>query len=227
MNTSPLPSGNPPSKGGGCFGAFFVILLVLTLVVVGGGIYGLRTVADKVIARFGQTSPNIYPEIVLTSEESQGLQKRVEEFEQALQNNLSGASLQLRGQELQFVLAHSEDPELKTLRDKFFVLIEGDRLRCSMSIPLGGILFKDHSGKYMNGSAELKFQNSPDGQVQLAMESVKLGTYEVPNSMIKADGINLMEIAGTEKKGMEALARFLKKVSKVEIASGTLSVTLR
>lgn len=225
------PSTNAPepsaSKGSGCAFPLFAVLLTAGFLLVGGGFYLIRLASDRIIAKISQPAALPLPSLALSPEQVQEAQNRAREFAFAMEKDQRGATLTLRGHELQAVLAGLSEEDWKLFKDKFFISIEEDQIRCTVSFPVPRILFREYPGKYINGHVLAKTRNTPEGQVQIFITSAKLGDLDISPEMLKGNGFELKELSGEGKKGLEALERFVQKVSKVEISAGTLEATLR
>jgi hypothetical protein len=227
MNSSPHVSERPASKGSGCAAPLLAVVLTIGFLVLGGTFYVIRLASDKIIAQISQPAPGSLPALGLSPERVQDAQGRVREFGQAMEKDQHGATMVLRGQELQGVLAALPEEDWKPFKDRIFISMEEDHIRCDVSFPVPRILLKEYPGKYINGHVVAKIRNTPDGQVQVFVESAKLGDLDVPRDVLKGNAFTLMDLGGDGKKGAEALQRFVQKVSKVEIVGGTLQATLR
>jgi hypothetical protein len=227
MNSTLNEAHQSAPKRGGCLLPLLAVLLALGLIVLGGGFFAMRLASDKIITQVSQPAPVSLPTLALTPDQIEDAQARIRDFIQAVEKDQPGAALVLRGQELQAVLSAQPGEDWKPFQDKVFISIEQDHVRCDVSFPVPRILFKEYPGKYINGHLLAKFRNTPDGAVQVYVESAKMGDLDVPRDMLQGGGLNLMELSGGGKKGLEALERFVRKISKVEISGGTLQATLR
>jgi hypothetical protein len=227
MSESQPPPVQSPSKGGGCLTPLLLVLFLVTFLGGGAVFLGLRYAADKVIEKISQTSPASLPELHLSSEQIESVKSRLREFQEAVDKDQKGVTLTLQGEELQAALLTFEAKELQTWKDRVFVSIYEDRLRCDVSFPAGRILLKDYPGKFINGFIEIKLHNPSPGDVHVSMESARLGDYELPKDMLGGTGSNLLEMGPVNKKETEQFELFLRKVSKAEIAGGTLTIILK
>lgn len=225
MNSSPLETPSD-SKGFGCISYLLILLVGAIVVLIGGAFFAGRYALEKAVAQLGSTVPSTLPILSLNSEEQQGAQTRVDEFINAVQADTHGATLTLRGQELQGLLMQAQGEMWDTFKKNLFLTIEENHIRCDLSLPLGRLLLKDFTGKYISGYANLVFDNSPDGSVALRMESGKLGAHEFRAKPL-GEEIKLLELVAGDPKARAELEKWLGKISKVEIQGGTLRATLK
>jgi hypothetical protein len=227
MSKTPPPQ-EGPFKTGGCLTPLLMVLLLGGLLAVGGLFLGLRYAADQIIGKISQSAPVALPVLDVTPEQIAAVNERFGAFQKAWEKEEQGATLILRGQELQALLFSAEGEEWKSLKDKVFISILEDRLRCDLTFPPGRILMKEYPGKFINGFLEWKFLNAGEGDVRVSVESARLGSLQAPKQLLGAMGSSLNEITGNlDKKEAEPLERFLRKVAKAEVAGGTLTITLK
>jgi hypothetical protein len=155
----------PPKKGLGCFargclilGLFAVVLAIACFAGMYWGfqrhsaiLHGIYWLAKA--QAIGQTSVPI-PEFTASDAQIQSVHERCEDFEQRARAG-QPAELELTADDINTLVATKQD-----MRGKVFVAIDGDRLRCQASIPLGELVGR--SGYYFNGdiAAELKSAES-------------------------------------------------------------------
>jgi hypothetical protein len=144
----------PRRRGLGCFGRGCLIIVVFAIVLgiacfagMYWGMYrnsaifhGLYWLAKA--HAIGQTQVPV-PGFTASDAQIQSVHERCEDFEQKVRAG-QPAELELTPDDINTLIATNHDT-----RGKVFVSIEGDRLRCQASVPLGE--FIGRSGYYFNG----------------------------------------------------------------------------
>jgi hypothetical protein len=96
--------------------------------------------------------PVLIPEFTASDAQIQSIHERCEDFEQKARAGQS-AELELTPDEINTLIATNQDT-----RGKIFVSIDGDRLRCQASIPLGELMGR--SGYYFNGDIAVELKSA-------------------------------------------------------------------
>ena len=176
----------PPRKGMGCFAKGCLILLVFTALLViacCAGIYwGLKNHSALVRGGYWLTrmhmiadSPAAIPRYETSDAEVQVVKERWQNFEAAAREH-QPAQIELTANDVNNLIAASPDA-----RGKFFVSIEGNRLRLQMSIALGD--FVGQSGYYFNGDVTVQ----SDGAESLAnprLSSIRVNNQPLPSDFL-------------------------------------------
>lgn len=174
----------PPRRSGGCLWRGCLILVVFAIVLgiacfsgVWWGMYRSSAIFHGLYwltkaQALGQ-APASVPQFTASDAQIQSVHERCEDFEQKARAGQS-AELELTADDVNTLIATNED-----LRGKIFVSIEGDRLRCRASVPLGELIGR--SGYYFNGdiAGELKSTES--------LENLELGRITVNGQALPAD----------------------------------------
>jgi hypothetical protein len=122
----------------------------------------------------GQTSVPI-PEFTASDAQIQSLHERCEDFEQKARAGQT-AELELSADDINTLIATNQDA-----RGKIFVSIDGDRLRCQASVPLGELLGR--SGYYFNGDITIE----PKGAESLEnpqLRGITINAQQVPTDLL-------------------------------------------
>jgi hypothetical protein len=177
----------PPRKGLGCF-ARGCLTLVVFAVVLGiacfAGMYwglhrhsaifhGLYWLAKA--QAIGQT-PVPIPRFSASDSQIQSVHERCEDFEQRARAG-QPAELELTADDINTLIATKEDT-----RGKMFVSIDGDRLRCQASVPLGGVIGR--SGYYFNGDIAVGLKSAE------SLENPQVRGITVNGESIPSDLLN-------------------------------------
>lgn len=177
----------PPRKGLGCFArgclTLVVFAVVLGIACFAGMYWGLHrhsaifhglywlTKAQAI----GQT-PVAIPQFTATDAQIQSVHERCEDFEQRARAG-QPAELELTADDINTLIATKEDT-----RGKLFVSIDGDRLRCQASFPLGE--FIGRSGYYFNGDISVNLKGAE------SIENPQLRGITVNGEPIPTDLLN-------------------------------------
>jgi hypothetical protein len=176
----------PPRKGLGCFARGCLVLVVFAVVLgiacFAGMYWGLHrhsaifhglywlTKAQAI----GQT-PVAIPQFTASDAQIQSVHERCEDFEQRARAG-QPAELELTADDINTLVATNQD-----LRGKVFVSINGERLRCQASVPLGE--FIGRSGYYFNGdiAVDLKGVESMENP---QLKGITVNAEPVPTDLL-------------------------------------------
>jgi hypothetical protein len=123
----------------------------------------------------GQTAAPI-PEFTASDAQIQSVHERCEDFEQKARAGQS-AELELTADDINTLIGINQDT-----RGKVFVSIDGDRLRCQASVPLGG--FIGRSGYYFNGDIAVELKSAE------SLENPQLSRIIVNSEPVPRDLLN-------------------------------------
>ena len=177
----------PPRRGLGCLGRGCLILVVFAVVLgiacfagmywglhrhsaVFHGLYWL-TKAQAI----GQT-PVPVPGFTASDAQIQSVHERCEDFEQKARAG-QAAELELTADDINTLIATNQDT-----RGKVFVSIDGDRLLCQASVPLGELLGR--SGYYFNGDIVVELKGAE------SVENPQLSRISVNGEAVPPDLLN-------------------------------------
>ena len=177
----------PRRRGLGCFGRGCLILLVFAIVLgvacfagVYWGMYrnsaifhGLYWLAK---AQAISQTPAPIPGFAASDAQIQSVHERCEDFEQKARAG-QAAELELTADDINTLIATNQD-----MRDKIFVSIEGESLRCQASVPLGQLLSR--SGYYFNGDIAVELKSAE------SLENLQLSRIRVNNETVPSDLLN-------------------------------------
>jgi hypothetical protein len=177
----------PPRKGWGCFARGCLILVVFAVVLAiacFGGMYwgfqrhsailhGIYWLAKA--QAIGQ-KPVPIPEFTASDAQIQSVHERCEDFEQKARAG-QPAELDLTADDINTLIATKQDT-----RGKVFVSIDGDRLHCQASIPLGELIAR--SGYYFNGDIAVELKSAE------SLENPQLSRIIVNGEPVPRDLLN-------------------------------------
>lgn len=168
------------------------------------GYLGLRHVA-KVVLDTIDTKPALIETVETTPAQWQALQQRVAAFGEALQDQKVSQELRLSADDLNALIANQ--PELKDLKNRLLVIIEGDRIQGKVSLPLE-TLDPKWKGRYLNGVATFKI-SLEQGNLQVVLDDAELKGKPLP-AWLRA-GLkkkNLAQNAQNDPKTAQAIQKF-------------------
>lgn len=177
----------PPRKGLGCFARGCLVLalfgVVLAIACVAGMYWGFHRNSAVIhgvywlakVQAIGQT-PTPVPQFTASDSQIQSVHERCEDFEQKTRAG-QPAELELTADDVNTLIATNQDA-----RGKVFVTIEGNRLRCQASLPLGE--FISRSSYYFNGDITLESQGAE------SLENPQLGGLSVNGRAVPNDLLN-------------------------------------
>jgi hypothetical protein len=159
----------------------------------------------------GQT-PVPVPQFTASDAQIQSVHERCEDFEQKARA-AQPAELELTPDDINTLIATNQDT-----RGKVFVSIDGDRLRCQTSMPLGE--FIGRSGYYFNGDIAVELKSAE------SLENPQLNRISVNGEVVPPDLLNWKY---RSKRLRDYLAEYRNGsgVGTVEIRDGKLILRSR
>jgi hypothetical protein len=176
----------PPRKGLGCFARGCLILVVFAVVLaiacLGGMYWGFQRHSAIMHGLYwlakaqaiGQTSVPI-PEFTASDAQIQSVHERCQDFEQKARAG-QPAELELTADDINTLITTNQDT-----RGKVFVSIDGNRLRCQVSVPVGQLI--ERSNYYFNGDiiVELTGAESLDNP---QVRGITVNSQQVPRDLL-------------------------------------------
>jgi len=177
----------PRRKGLGCLGRGCLILVgfavVLGIACFAGMFWGLHRSSAIFHGLYWLTkaqaigqAPVTVTQFTASDAQIQSVHERCQDFEQKVRAG-QAAELELTADDINTLIATNQDA-----RGKAFVLIDGDRLRCQASVPLGE--FIGRSGYYFNGEVAVELKSAE------SLESPQLSRVSVNGQTIPTDLLN-------------------------------------
>jgi hypothetical protein len=177
----------PPRRGLGCFGRgcliFVAFAVVLGIACFAGMFLGLHRSSAIFHGLYWLTkaqalgqAPAPVPQFTASDAQIQSVHERCGDFEQKARAG-QPAELELTADDINTLIATNQDA-----RGKAFVSIDGDRLRCQASVPLGE--FIGRSGYYFNGEVIVELKSAE------SLENPQLSRVSVNGQAIPSDLLN-------------------------------------
>src|SRR5262245_964132 len=130
---------NPPKKRGCIFYGCLTLAILTVLMMIMGliGFFVVRGMYNRAVNEYTSTTPQTFEAVTYTPAEREALEGRLKLFQQALDQGQGGQELVLSAQDLNVLI--NDKPNVQDLKGKLFVLIEDDRIKGKVSIPLQNI----------------------------------------------------------------------------------------
>jgi hypothetical protein len=199
----------PPRKRG-CF--FYGCLTAIVLALVGAllvfFVYRFaKTKLDALVTEYTDTTPVQLEKVTLPPEQLSALQQRTAAFADALQKQTVPVELILSAEDINALI--NSDPAYKEVKDKLFVMIEGDRITGKVSIPftdnVGPLKLK---GRYLNGTASLKV-SLVNGHLNVVIDDLEVNGKQLPAPFLtEMRRHNFAQDVTNQPKAAEALEKF-------------------
>lgn len=207
----------PPQRGCLFYGCLIsAILAVLFLIAAGLILFIVYHWLGDVIKEYTATEPRTLPAVEVPAEKRREVQERWDRFNDTLEHGTPTEPLILSAEDVNVLISNQPD-----LAGKFYVSIEGDRLRSKVSIPLERLpVFGLTQGRYLNGEAELKAFLRDDILV-IVFQSLEVNGKRLPEHIM--NGLRAQNLAGDVHKN-EKVARRIQKLESIEIRDGRIIV---
>lgn len=127
--------------------------VVCALAILLAGLLGLQQFRSM-LNNYTDTQPMPLPEVPVSPAVLDQLLRRVEDFRDDLRAGRTPPPLILSAPEVNALIAN--DPELKPLRGKFYVLLNSNQMRAQVSLPMEDLGLIRFRGRYLNGTASLE-----------------------------------------------------------------------
>lgn len=219
MRPDPFSEANePPKPGHGCFyyGCITAIVLsVLLMVVIAlSGYFGYQAYL-KVVRQYTSTTPVTLPKVEMSKEDRESLRGRIEAFKKALDEGEETEPLVLNGDELNVWLADESE-----VADRVYFVLEGDKLKGQISLPLDEFALPGLKGRYLNGKAAFT-ASLRDGRLDVRADSVEVNGQPLSQQLLAGFGkANLAEDAAKQPEN----AQLLNKLESLQIKDGKLVI---
>src|SRR6185436_12737830 len=156
MSEPPLPPELPKKQRGCLFYGLITLAVVLLLAGIGTWLavrYALKT-ASGFVDQYTSTNRIPIESVAISQSELKSLRERLTSFSEALEGRPGSRDLVLSAHDINALIQN--DPEYIGLREKLFVMIEGDQIKGKLSMPLDDLGPFKLKGRYLNGVAILK-----------------------------------------------------------------------
>jgi hypothetical protein len=190
---------------------------VLLLFMLMGLLLGLRHFKN-VVNVFTDSKPMLLPAREYSPAQTKELDQRVEAFMAAIQAHRSTAPLALSADDLNALAATR--PELQALRDKFHLIIEGDKAKTQVSLPMAELGLPFFRGRYLNGTADLDL-SFQDGKLTVSARNLSAKGASLP--AVYEQRVRQQNLAA-HLNADQHVATALSQIQSVEIKDGKLVI---
>lgn len=212
-----------PQKRRGCFFYGCLTCIILFLVVVIGGVLIVRHFGNAFIDQYTDTAPMALTKVDMPADELKQLQARFDAFSKAAAAHSNTPPLILTSREINTLLAN--DPDMKGIKDKFYVSLEGQQVKGQISLPLEQFNFPllHTKGRYLNGAGTFDV-GVTNGSLFVAAQSLEVKGKPLPAQfMATMQGQNLAADVNTNATN----AIFIKRLESLQITNGTAVLKAR
>jgi hypothetical protein len=219
MNDPQQQQSPRPRKGCLFYGCLTLAVLSLAVLVGGGiGLYFLYQKAQAFVEQYAAAEPMELPAATYTQEDLAQFKERLQAFGRGLEQGQPSLPLELKGEDLNMLLASSAD--LKVLSDGLRLKVVGDEVKGIVSLKLGDLgapFFKD---RYLNGEASFKVSLS-EGKLTVAPTKVLVNDKSLPEEYLTA--ISEHNFAESANQNPE-MTQTLEQLQTIEVKDGAVSV---
>ncbi|EEF61243.1 hypothetical protein [Pedosphaera parvula] len=211
-------------KPRGCFFYGCIVSLVF-LILLGTAVFlGFRLAFKRInstIAEYTDSKPMPLPKSEVSAADRESLKKRIAEFNTAVTSQSNTPPLILTGPDINVLLANS--PEMKDLRDKFYITVSNNQVRGELSLPLENIFripYVDTKGRYLNGSGLFRVFKTND-DLFIGLSSVDVKGNPLPSQYMQ----QLQQVNFAESLNENPTNRlYMKEYERVEVTNGTVVI---
>jgi hypothetical protein len=206
-----------PKRRRGCLFYGGIVAVVILLLSLAGLLAGWHA-AKKLINSLTDPAPMPLPSVEMPAEQLEQLQRRVNDFKQAVREGSPTSPLELSADEINALIA--SDPTLRDWKGKIFVSIENDHPKALMSFPTDDLHLPLLKGRYLNGSATLNL-SLENGTLRLAPLSVIVKGKPLPEVYMKnLRRQNLAQSLNSDPRTSSGLA----KLQDISVKDGKLVI---
>ena len=190
-------------------GCFFYGCLTMTILALLGGVLGyvgyrvFKSSTQKFITVYTDTQPVLLEYEEVSPAQLAALKWRLTAFDEALKQQTFAQELVLTASDINALIADNSK-----LKGKLFVMIEGDRIKGKVSLPLDNIGPLHLKNRYLNGMASFKTVLMNDVLV-VTMDDVQVKGQPLPAILLAAlKGKNLAQDALRDPQVAEKIRKF-------------------
>jgi hypothetical protein len=221
---SPEPyksAAEPPKPGHGCFfyGCIAAsVLAVLLLIAIGLGVYFSYQTYLRLVNQYTSPARMDLPKVEMAEEDRNALHARFNAFKKALDEGEDAEPLVLTGDELNVLLADQAN-----VADRVYFIIEGDKLKGEVSLPLDAIGLAALKGRYFNGKATFE-ASLKNGRLDVRVDAAEVNGQPISEQVMA--GLRTANLAEEASKQPEN-AKVLDKLESLVIKNGTITIKAR
>lgn len=167
---------NSPKKRGclfyGCLSLIIVALLVVTVGIL--GYFFVKRTAEGWMRDYTDVAPARLERVEYSREETAVLQRKVAEFQKALESGTNLVELTLTAEDLNALISAQRE-----LKDKLFVRIDNDQVRGDISMPLSDMGPLKLGGRYLNATVAFNIVLT-NGVLDVRLRDAKVNEKPLP-----------------------------------------------
>lgn len=211
-------STEPTKKGRGClfYGCITAIVLaaLMVILIAVSGYFGYQAYI-KLVNQYTSPTRMELPKVVMSEQDRKLLREKNVAFKKALDEGEDTEPLVLTGDQLNALLAGEIG-----VADRVYFVIEGDKLKGQVSLPLDAMGLLGLKGRYFNGKAEF-LASLRDGQLVVRADSAEVNGQPLSEQfMTGLRNANLAEDATKDPDN----ARLLSKLESLQIKDGKVTI---
>jgi hypothetical protein len=211
----------PPKSRHGCFFYGCITGLILLLLIAVGGlvtIHYAKKALTGLVNDYTDAQPMALPTVQMSRADLDKLKERWQAFQESVRAKRATSPLVLTADEINALIASG--PDQKSLKGKFYVSFDGNRVKGELSLPLQEIGWKMVRGRYLNGSGtfNLSLQN---GVLFLAPQTIVVKGKTVPDMYMQ--GLRSKNFAADVANQPDASA-LLDGLQTIEVKDGKLTI---
>ena len=211
----------PPKQKRGCLFYGCITLAVLLLFAGIGAWIAIRSTLKTASIWIEQyTSTNAVPieSVALSRSELKSLQDRLTSFSESIAGRPGARELVLTADDINALIQN--DPQYIGLKDKLFVLIEGDEIKGKISIPLDDFGPFKLKGRFLNGVATFKI-SLENGALDVKVKDVRVGDSSLPSPILaRIKSANFSE----EFQKNPNSRRTIEKLESIKVKDGKIII---
>lgn len=186
---------------------FLAILLALLL-----GLHQFR----RMVSSYTDTKPSELPTVQISPERFTQLERRIENFQDAVRTGRSTPPLALTADEINALI--EKDPKLSSVNGKVYVVIQDDHLQGDLSVPLEQLGLRIFRGRYLNGTAAFAI-SLRDGILNVSAQSIRVKGQPLPG--VYMDRIRMENLAERMNEDVRASVA-LNRLQDIQVKDGKL-----
>ncbi len=220
---TPAPAPAKPRRGCFFYGCITgIVLLVIVIIAIIAGVYVVKNKINTFVVQYTDTQPMAMPALNMSPEEIARVKERFKDFQASLQSGKATAPLVLTSDEVNALISSSD--AMKDLKGKFYVSLDGDKVKGDVSMPLDEFakspILRSAKGRYLNGTGTFNV-SLHDGVLVVSPDAIAVKGNELPASIMQA--IRNQNFASGVTNDANSMAT-LNKLQEIEIKDSKLTV---
>jgi hypothetical protein len=204
----------PIKRRRGCLFYGCLTSCILVLVVLAGLILGYL----KILNSFTDTKPATLPTVDMSDADMQQVRQRVDTFRNDVRTAHPTQPLSLSANEINALIA--TDPNMKALKGKVYVDIEGSQVKGQVSVPTSDVGLGIFKHRYINGSGSFNIALT-NGTLFLSLQSLAIKGRPIPEKyMQQVRAQNLAQGINDDPKSSAGLS----KLKSIEVKDGKIVI---